>query len=413
MLVLYGILMEIYFGGIRLMSPFLNSAKAFTAGRKNWKTKMQVFNNQYPSTGRKRLWLHASSLGEFEQGRELLEKIRAEFPDWLIVLSFFSPSGFEKRKDYPHADLVCYFPSDRYSDVQSFLDLLHPDLVVFVKYDFWFILLSQLHRRKIPFFFISAIFRKNHFLLHRYLKSFLKRVMNAKHIFLLDKPSETYLKAKTYTNISVAGDTRMDRVYKIAGASYSDGRLNSFCADAPVLICGSVWSSDFKILTPGLKNLIERGWKLILVPHKIDKSNLDACSKAFHGQFQFYSRYVDSLESKVLIVDEIGHLAYIYRYASLAYVGGGFGKGIHNILEAAVYGIPVCFGPRYQKFPEAAELINRGLAYPIEYKHELVGFAIRTQRSSMVYKEKILAYFAENLGASDRIFEVLKTYLKP
>lgn len=411
MLVLYRCIISIYFCAIRLAAWFLPDAKAFVAGRANWRDVLTDFNQKHAASQRPRLWVHASSLGEFEQGRECIEMIRREYPDLLIILSFFSPSGYHKQKDYKHADLVCYFPSDLSQDVRTFLDLLNPNAALFIKYDYWFNTLLQLTARKIPYFFIAVHFRKNHYLLRPVMKRFLDIIMDAGHIFLQDEKSSEYLRQRGYTNHSVVGDTRLDRVFRIAQEPYENVQIREFCGQDPILVAGSVWPADLTFLKAGFKNLIERGWKIIWVPHKIHQSELLYCESVFKEQTVRLSKFQMQATTRVLIVDEVGQLARIYRYATLAYVGGGFGKGIHNLLEPASYGIPVCFGPNYQKFPEATELIHRGVAFPIAYKLELVGVTTQIQGRFPLLKEKILTYFAEYLGASQKIFTSLKTQI--
>ncbi|MBK9109036.1 MAG: 3-deoxy-D-manno-octulosonic acid transferase [Saprospiraceae bacterium] len=412
MLVAYRILSFLYFKAIRLAAFFLPDAKAFVEGRKNWELGFTNFNARYPLHERPRLWVHAASLGELEQGRELIEKIRSEFPDYLLILSFFSPSGYQKRKDYDQVDYVCYFPSDIGADVNNFLDLLNPQLVIFIKYEFWFTTLSQLHKRNIPYFFIAAIFRKNHYLLRPFFRSLLRKVMQAKHVFLQDEQSKAYLLSKGYMHSTVVGDTRLDRVFRMAHEPYADELVSTFCANAPIFIGGSVWPEDVRLLKPSLKNLLERSWKLILVPHKIRKKDLEIIERTFENCTERYSQFENLETTRVLILDQVGQLARIYKYATLAYVGGGFGKGIHNILEPASFGIPVCFGPNYHKFPEAKELLERGLAFTLDYPPELIGITTQIQGRSALLKEKILTYIAENLGASDQIFIHLQADLK-
>lgn len=412
MLVIYRILSFLYFKVIRLAALFMPDAKAFVEGRKNWELGFRNFNVRYPLHERPRLWIHAASLGELEQGREVIEKIRSEFPDYLIILSFFSPSGYQKRKDYDQVDYVCYFPSDLGSDVQKFLDLMNPQLAIFIKYEFWFTTLSQLYKRNIPYFYIAAIFRKDHYLLKPFFKSLLRMVMQAKYVFLQDEQSRIYLLNKGYSHTAVVGDTRLDRVFRMAHEPFTDVITSSFCGDAKVFIGGSVWPEDIRLLKPSLRNLLDRSWKLILVPHKIRQKDLELIERSFENCTERYSQFKNLDTTQVLIIDQVGQLARLYKYASLAYVGGGFGKGIHNILEPVSHGIPVCFGPRHHKFPEAKELIERAVAFAMDYPPELIGITTQIQGRSALLKEKILAYIAENLGASEHIFKHLKADLK-
>ncbi len=404
----YRRLIAVYFGALRWAAAFVPDARAWVEGRSNWVGKMEAFNDLQKENIKPRIWMHVSSLGEFEQGRELLEMIREQHPDHLIVLSFFSPSGYQKRKDYPHADLVCYFPSDIPKDVSLFLDLLQARLAIFVKYDFWFECLDQLSKRRIPYVFMSSYFRPGHYLLKSFAKPLMDILMKADQIFLQDQESYTLLYGKGYRNISVTGDSRLDRVAHIAREGRTFPELDVFCGSRDIFIAGSIWDSDYEVIQGAVAEAIHMGWKVILVPHKPDADHVHALESLFPGSCQRFSSFDSETNRPILIVDEIGMLSSLYRYGKLAYIGGGFGKGIHNILEPAAHGIPICFGPRFKKFPEAVAFLKLGIGVCIRREKELIA-RIKTLQleDSERFRLVIQDYFRRNEGASKKIYDYL------
>lgn len=408
MLIFYRLLIGGYFSILRFAALFNKDALRWVEGRKGWKQNLIEFNVQPEHQKKKRFWMHVSSLGEFEQGRELIECIKKNHQDWICVLSFFSPSGYEKQKEYPHAEYVCYFPSDLKKEVNVFLDLLRPDLAIFVKYDFWFNVLDALRLRQVPFYYISVILRSDHYLLKPYSQKFLRIVLSANGVFVQDKATESALKSKHYTNVILAGDTRLDRVQRIADNSEHLELVHQFSQNSRVLILGSLWVNEFEMFKSILSELIHKHWKIIIAPHKPEETFLQKMEKHFGNHVIRYSKLSHLKDEKSILIDSVGLLASIYRYGHLAYIGGGFGKGIHNILEPVAHRIPICFGPRHTKFPEAHQFLANGIAQCIYHKNDLREVILSHKNNQEILKDKIDRYFAQNLGASQKIYGILK-----
>jgi len=352
------------------------------------------------------VWFHAASLGEFEQGRPVIEKLKLEQPDTKILLTFFSPSGYEVRKNYAGADIVCYLPLDTASNAKRFVKLVNPSKVIFIKYEFWPNYLLELQSAKVPVYSISAIFRPQQVFFKWYGQWYRNLLSTFKHIFVQDESSLQLLEKYEITNVSVAGDTRFDRVYDLFKQAKQLPLIADFCKGSKVLVAGSSWGKDEEIL---VRYQIEHpDLKLILVPHEIHKAHIDAISELLDGKLIRYSEANSSnIQSfNCLVVDAIGILSSIYRYATVAYIGGGFGVGIHNTLEAAVYGVPVVFGPNYQKFREARELIEVGGAFSIsDYKTleiQLDKLLLDTNAGNCAGE-----YVKKNTGATELIMSVL------
>ncbi len=323
------------------------------------------------------IWIHASSLGEFEQGRPLIESIKQNRPEAKILLTFFSPSGYEVRKEYNGADLVCYLPFDLPGNVHRFLDLVKPTCAIFIKYEFWANYLNELNRREIPTYIISAIFRPQQVFFHPYTYgNFFRRLLyNFTHLYVQDENSQQLLEGIGITNVTIAGDTRFDRVCNIRQAAKELPSVESFTSNRPTLIAGSSWPKDEEILIDYFNRHPQL--KLILAPHEIHESHLQFIEKLLKRPAVRYSQATPEAiaQSDCLIIDCFGLLSSIYRYGTLAYVGGGFGVGIHNIAEAAVYGIPVIFGPNYDRFKEAHELIACQGGFTIHNEKEFIDLA--------------------------------------
>jgi 3-deoxy-D-manno-octulosonic-acid transferase len=310
------------------------------------------------------VWFHAASLGEFEQGRPVIEQLKREKPETKILLTFFSPSGYEIRKNYAGADIVSYLPLDIPGNTRRFVNLVKPCKAIFIKYEFWPNYLLALQAANVPVFSISAIFRPEQVFFKGYGNWYKSLLETFKHIFVQDKLSLELLQAHGINNVSVAGDTRFDRVADLASQAKSIPLVEAFVKDAQkVIVAGSTWPKDEELLVRYLKEHADV--KLILVPHEIHEAHLSGIFKLLENDFIRYTQAADSsiLSSNCMVVDTIGLLSSIYRYTKVAYIGGGFGVGIHNTLEAAVYNVPVVFGPNYQKFREARELIAAGGAF--------------------------------------------------
>lgn len=317
------------------------------------------------------IWIHASSLGEFEQGRPLIETIRRTYPERKILLTFFSPSGYEVRKNYNQVDAVCYLPFDLPGNVRRFLDLVKPQSAIFIKYEFWANYLTELKKRNIPTYIISAIFRPKQIFFRFYGGYFRKMLHCFTRLYVQDENSRKLLDSIGVRNVSVVGDTRFDRVVEISNSADPNPLLEKFVGEKFVWVGGSTWPKDEEIILDYFNRHPEQ--KLILAPHEIHEEHLQSIIARLKRP---YLRYTQATEANVadadcLIIDCFGLLSSLYRYGKLAYIGGGFGVGIHNIAEAAVYSIPVIFGPNYHRFKEAINLIDNGGAFPI---HDAASF---------------------------------------
>jgi 3-deoxy-D-manno-octulosonic-acid transferase len=363
-LFLYNIGIQLYGLLLWLLAPFQPKAAAWIRGRKQWAAKLQVAmaSNTAPV-----VWMHCASLGEFEQGRPVLEALRRTHGNHLrLLLTFFSPSGYEIRHNWPGADWVFYLPLDSARNAAQFLDLVRPSVAVFVKYEFWYHYLTALQRRSVPTFLIAAALRPEQAFFKPWGGFFRQMLTSFTRIFPQNAATADLLRSIDYQAITVAGDPRYDRVRATAAENRQLPLIEAFAAGGePILVIGSAWAEDLAVLSPAIRRQAA-ALKVIVAPHEIGPSDLAAVETAFAGLATIrYSRAaaelaLDLRPFRVLLIDNIGMLSALYGYASVAYVGGAFGKGLHNILEAAVFGVPVLFGPRIERFPEAAALIAVG-----------------------------------------------------
>lgn len=318
--------------------------------------------------GERRIWIHAASLGEFEQGRPIIEHIRREHPEMRVVLTFFSPSGYEIRKNYDGADVVAYLPMDTPKNVRRFLDLAQPDMAIFVKYEFWGNYLEQLKERGVPTYLVSAIFREGQIFFRPYGAEFRKMLKCFTGLYVQDEASQERLKRIGVGAVEVTGDTRFDRVTAVrAGARRIPAIEAALEGVKHVVVAGSTWSPDEELLATWLAKRPDV--KAVVAPHEFDATRLGEMKKQFGADDTCFLSELNEDNAKrarVIIVDSFGLLSSLYRYASVAYVGGGFGAGIHNINEAAVYGVPVIYGPRHGKFKEAKDLASCGGGFPLK-----------------------------------------------
>lgn len=357
------------------------------------------------------IWIHASSLGEFEQGRPLIEKIKAQNHEIKICLSFFSPSGYEVRKNYELADAVVYLPFDTPANARQFVDILKPSMAIFIKYEFWGNYLQELKARHIPTYLISAIFRKGQIFFLPWGGTFRKMLRCFDHLFVQDEASQRLLAGIGITDVTINGDTRLDRVNDVK--NLPDGKvtqLRDFINGRFTLVAGSSWEPDEDLYIPWLNAHPDAC--AIIAPHQFDEHRLDLLRKRIEGPTRLLSQWTPNDNAnhdiKAVIIDSFGLLSRLYRLADAAYIGGGFGSGIHNINEAAVYGIPVIFGPKHEKFKEASDLIACGGAYTIADSHQLTttldtlknDVAMRTESG-----QAAASYIAHHLGATDRIYK--------
>lgn len=356
------------------------------------------------------IWIHASSLGEFEQGRPIIEAIKAHYPEQKIAITFFSPSGYEVRKNYPKADLICYLPFDLPNNVNRFLNILKPKQAIFIKYEFWGNYLNALAKRNIPTYIISAIFRPSQIFFRPYGGYFRRILQNFEHLYVQDENSKKLLKDIGITKVSVTGDTRFDRVLEIRAKPKNFPLSNKFSKEKFTLIAGSSWPKDEEIFIDYFNRHPEM--KLIIAPHEIHEEHIQFILSRLNRTTIRYTQADEKNIQKAdcIIIDCFGLLSSIYRYGQVAYVGGGFGAGIHNVPEAAVYSIPVIFGPNHKKFKEAKELIIAGGGFSISKSEDFKLVMDRLLKNKeFLSKAGITAgqYIQNNSGASKKILKEL------
>ncbi len=399
---LYNLGIFIYTAAARIMSPFDNKARLWVSGRKNWKTNLE---NRIDKKS-EYIWMHCASLGEFEQGRPLIETFKKISPEKKIIITFFSPSGYEIRKDYQLADYVCYLPADTQNNARKFVSIIKPALVIFVKYEFWHNYTLEISRQGIPLYLISGIFRPGQHFFSWYGPFFRKILLRFNHIFVQDKNSYDLLLAADVKNITLAGDTRFDRVLQIAESAKKIPLLEIFRANEKIFLAGSSWRQDEEIIARYVnRNPFAMKW--VFAPHEVDKENISRLEKLFNTTVIRFSQLSEkNAASRVLIIDNIGMLSSAYSYAYIAGIGGGFGRGIHNILEAACWGIPVIFGPNYKNFREAVDLINQKGAISFKTYREFENIVDKWLTDEQYYRksaEASLRYVRENRGATSLI----------
>jgi 3-deoxy-D-manno-octulosonic-acid transferase len=395
-------------------SHFHPKASQFVSGRKGIFSRLKsAFNNQIRSL----IWIHCASLGEFEQGRPIMEALRKEFPSMKILLTFFSPSGYEVRKNYPGADFIFYLPLDTPEHARQFVDITRPILAIFVKYEFWYNYTRELKKLNIPTISISSIFRPNQIFFKSYGTFFRKILNHFSYYFVQDQESVKLLASIGITRCMLSGDTRFDRVYEITEMNDEIPLAKAFKGSQKVFVIGSCWSEDLDVLAPFINENISK-LKFIIAPHEISDWFLEAIEEAIEIKPIRFSRAVaDIEEARVLLIDNMGMLSRLYRYGDFAYVGGAFGKGLHNILEAACYGIPIFFGNKnYLNFKEAKDLIFRGGAFEISGFHDLTStyeMLVSKPEHFQLACEVTRQYVQENLGATKKIMAYCQRYLRP
>ncbi|MCX2738790.1 3-deoxy-D-manno-octulosonic acid transferase [Pontibacter anaerobius] len=413
MKLLYDIGLKAYRTAIALAAPFNQKAKLMRQGRERQFEKLQeaLQPNQAPL-----VWFHCASLGEFEQGRPVMEAFREAFPKYKILLTFFSPSGYDVRKNYAGADYIFYLPLDSASNAKRFLDITKPELAVFVKYEFWHYYLQELQRRSIPVLSVSAIFRQEQVFFKPYGDFYRDILRRFTHIYTQNKSSLELLQGINIGNASIAGDTRFDRVLQTAASIKTIPLVESFTAGKEVFMVGSSWPVDIEVLLPLIRKY-SPSIKFIIAPHEVNEASINAVMQSLgEGAVRFSkTTEADAAKYKVLVIDNIGMLSSLYSYGTYAYIGGAFGKGLHNTLEAAVFGLPLFFGPTYGKFQEAKDLVALGCAFPVQNAEELLQAFGRVHttpglRQSITNKEK--EYVQEQAGATAKIMADVQQLLK-
>jgi len=408
----YNLVISLYALVVRIISPFHRKAKKMIAGhRKIYATLRNEVdaNSDY-------IWFHAASLGEFEQARPIIEQIKEKHPYYKILLTFFSPSGYEVRKDYPLADIVCYLPFDKKKNVRKFLKLIQPKKAIFIKYEFWYNFVNELHKNDIPVYMVSAIFRPSQIFFKWYGNKMRNMLTYYKCICLQDEASEKLLKSIGVTNVKVCGDTRFDRVLEIRRQAKQLPIVEYLARKADeenekIIVAGSTWPKDEDILIPYFNSATDL--KMVIAPHEIDEAHLKYIESMLHRPHIRYSKAIPEMmgDYDCLIIDSFGLLSSIYRYGHIAYVGGGFGVGIHNVLEAVVYDIPVVFGPNFKKFREAQQLLEKGGGYSIsDYQsfRGLIDEFLQYEITLSTAGSHAGDYVRSNSGVVKRVMDVLK-----
>jgi 3-deoxy-D-manno-octulosonic-acid transferase len=406
---LYNIAIQCYVLGIRVASLFNPKARQWLDGRKDVFKDLAAIGFK---DSHSLVWIHAASLGEFEQGRPIIEQLKKEYSDCKILLTFFSPSGYEIRKNYDLADYVTYLPIDSKRNAQRFINLVRPQLAIFIKYELWFHFLNELQNAKIPTLLISALFRKNQFFFKSYGRWFKPVIAGLDHIFVQSESAGQVLRQHGISNFSVTGDTRIDRVVRIREEKKSFPIIEDFIKNSPVLICGSTWPADEEIIQHFI-NKNPKKWRYIIAPHDISPARINYIENLFQIKSIRYSKAkgANLSDFDLLIIDNIGMLSSLYQYGKVAYIGGGFGKGLHNTLEPITFGLPVIFGSNYQNFEEAKWLVENGGGFSVNSSSGFSKVLNRFEDESYFLQcsEKAKFYIQKNKGATQQIMDFIRS----
>jgi len=399
---MYNIIIYAYLLGVAIYSRFNEKV------RKMWRGERDAFGvlREKVEPGARYVWFHAASLGEFEQGRPLMEQIKRDHPELKILLTFFSPSGYEVRKNYEGADIICYLPLDTIRNARRFLRLIRPEMAFFIKYEFWYNYLHILKHRHVPTYSVSSIFRDGQVFFRWYGRQYGRVLKCFTHFYVQNEKSHELLHSIGFDCVTIVGDTRFDRVLQIKNQSKELPIVETFLKDSPkVFVAGSSWPPDEEIFIRYFREHPE--WKLIIAPHVIGEDHLQQIDKLLAGRkVMRYTTAVESQEASVLMIDCFGLLSSIYRYATVSYVGGGFGVSIHNTLEAAVWGMPVVFGPENKKFQEAQGLKACGGGFEIQNYEDFEQLMNRFDTDTAYLREsgqKAEDYVKSLAGATDKI----------
>lgn len=411
MSLIYNLFIYLYSGFIHLFSIISPKAKLWIQGRKGLFSRISAELSSMENI----VWIHAASLGEFEQGRPVIEEIKHTYPGYKILLTFYSPSGFEVRKNYPHADFIYYLPADTPRNARKFTRIVQPKVVIFIKYEFWFNFIKGFEGRNIPFFVISAIFRKDQHFFKWYGSWFRKMLRKVTCFFVQNRESKDLLDSAGVANVIVSGDTRFDRVYEASKNSHLFPDIVKFTDGKKTLLIGSSWQPEEDLVFSILDRL--RDIKIIIAPHEVHESRIKSIESRFREFHPVrYSRFDPENigGQRVLIIDSIGILSGLYRHCDMAFIGGGFGKGIHNILEACTFGKPVIFGPHYRKFKEAVDLIQMKGAFCVNSVEELFNVLESLFKDTNRYQncsDVCRNYIDQNRGATKTIIQRIGEYL--
>ncbi|MGZ3851260.1 MAG: 3-deoxy-D-manno-octulosonic acid transferase [Flavisolibacter sp.] len=426
---IYNLFVRLYTLAIRVASLWDPKAKEWINGRKTLFEDLQQKINPVD----KIVWFHCASAGEFEQGKPVIESLKAKYPSHKVLVSFFSPSGVNAARAYTNVDIITYLPVDTRQNARRFVELVKPELVIFIKYEYWYHHLSAVAFHHVPLLIVSAIFRKDQLFFRSYGRFYKQMLFLFRQIFVQDADSLGLLKSNNVTHSSLSGDTRFDRVKKIAGSFSEVPFLKEFIGESITIVAGSTWPQDEEILSSYLN---VAPVKIVIAPHEITKEHLQGVQSLFPGSVR-YSELEPLLNqqvtgtsiwnsineqqqrdieqrlntAKTLIVDRMGLLSKLYHYATITYVGGGFKNGIHNTLEAVVYGKPVLFGPKYQKFKEARDLIEKGAAFSIDTEEQLkqkTDHLLNNPSELLKAGNAAKAYVEENTGATARVLQYIQ-----
>ncbi len=396
---------------IRVAAPFNKQARQWLSGRKDLFLRMKESVGKHEDI----VWFHCASLGEFEQGRPIIESFKETFPNYKVLLTFFSPSGYELRKDYAVADYIYYLPIDKPKNARRFIRIFQPKLAIFIKYEYWYNYIKELSKNKIPLFFVSAIFRREQYFFRPGAKWFRSQLQKVTWFQVQDKVSSDLLNSIRVFHHQIGGDTRFDRVLKVSQQDMPLPLLEKFAQGHDVIVGGSTWPPDEDILAAYMAH--NPGIRMVVAPHHTDRGRIDEIRKKF-DPFRpvLYSETKTEVPagSRVLVIDSMGLLSYLYRFGKLAYVGGGFGAGIHNLPEAAVYGLPVVFGPNHQRFREARDLIENGGGFAIENRESFKQVADALLHNPEKYQAASRAakdYVKKQAGATYLAIEKFKDYI--
>lgn len=401
---MYQVAIYLYLCGVAVASIFSKKVKKMWKGERQTldilKSKVNP-NHQY-------IWFHAASLGEFEQGRPLIERIRTDYPEYKILLTFFSPSGYEVRRNYEHADIVCYLPIDTIRNARRFLRTVRPCMAFFIKYEFWYNYLHILKHRNVPVYSVSSIFREHQIFFRWYGKSYAGVLRCFTHFFVQNEKSKHLLHTIGIDTVDVVGDTRFDRVLQIKEKAQKLPIVEAFKADKKVFVAGSSWAPDEDIFIPFMNEC--KDWKMIIAPHVISEEHLKRIEEKCKGKTVRYTATTpeEAAQAQCLLIDCFGLLSSVYHYGEVAYVGGGFGVGIHNVLEAVVWKMPVLFGPNHQRFQEAQELIKAKGGFEItdssSFAHMMQQFMTQ-QEYLRLSGEAAGSYVESKAGATHKILK--------
>lgn len=401
MLLLYNIGITIYYTLVYVVSLYKNKAKLWIKGR----------NGQRVQQLKSSIWFHFASLGEFEQGRPVLEAVKKDYPQHPIVVTFFSPSGYEPRKHTPLADAVYYLPLDRAANAQKFISTINPVMAIFTKYEYWYHFFNELHKQHVPLYIISGIFRPGQVFFKWYGGLHRKMLKLVTWFFVQDIPSKHLLHDAGITNVTISGDTRFDRVWANAQQPKQIPEIAAFKNEQKIFIAGSTWPADEKLIAALATQ--HPDWKFIIAPHEIGEDKISELVNLLPKETTVRFSQINTLSAlhTTLIIDNIGMLSSLYQYADIAYIGGGFGAGIHNTLEAAAFGMPVIFGPKYDKFKEARDLVELKAGFSVNSQEELnaiAGLLMKDDTARHTASAIAKNYVGQHIGATDAIMNYIR-----